>query len=79
MKNKEEKDYKPVSCNLYDRLEAFASLGQQVQMRYRSETGEELEQQVRIVDLETKDKQEFLITKSGLRLRLDQILSITEG
>lgn len=73
-----KKDYKRVSCNFYDQLELYATLKQTVLVRYKNQEGNEEEQELKIKTFETKNKEEFLISNDGLRLRLDNIISCTK-
>jgi thiopurine S-methyltransferase len=61
--------YIPIDCSLYDHYEAAATLRQQVELRLvdgSSRTG-------RIVDLQVKDKVEWMRLEDGQEIRLDHI------
>ena len=67
-------DYKPFDCSLHDELESAATLRRTVSIVY--ETSEEsLEVKDRIVDVFSKDGEEFIRLASGLTIRLDRIIS----
>ena len=67
-------DYKPIDCSLHDELESAATLRRTVSIVY--ETSEEsLEVKDRIVDVFSKDGEEFIRLASGLTIRLDRIIS----
>ena len=73
-----EEKYRRVSCNLYDELESYATLKKQLLVNYFEKEMKIKEEELLIVNLETKDKSEYLVTEKGTRIRLDQIISITE-
>lgn len=64
-------NYKPISCSLYDRFEAYAVKKEKVSLTTTNETIEGV-----IIDLFSKDQIEFLKLKSGKIIRLDHIQSI---
>ena len=68
--------YKPISCDYVDYIEILAMRRTAVNIIYLDQGKEQLLDDDRIVTWETKSKEEFLITKSGLRIRLDFIVSI---
>ncbi len=70
--------YRCVSCDFYDQLEQYATRNTKLFLSYlASDATEQLQAVIRIATLETKNKEEYMITKSGLRLRLDRIISLT--
>jgi Rho-binding antiterminator len=69
--------YKRISCDFYDILEGYATLKKKVLITY-FENDSEIKEEVEIKTLETKDKSEYLISQLGKRIRLDQIISMTE-
>ncbi len=72
-----QEDYKRVSCDFYDKLEAFATLKKKVEVIYTDKDNIEKKESFLIRTLETKNKSEYLISESGIVIRLDQILKIT--
>lgn len=72
---KDPKIYKPVACDLVDQIEILATQKKQVELSYH--TGKSIVTEKHILKTwETKNQEEFLITRSGLRVRLDKIQSI---
>ncbi|MEL6923196.1 MAG: hypothetical protein AAFO94_04040 [Bacteroidota bacterium] len=69
--------YKPINCNYYDVLEGYASLRKRLAIQYLDEAGELQTEETRIVNFETKQKEEFAILASGTRVRLDRIQEVT--
>ncbi|MEN0005948.1 MAG: hypothetical protein AAF798_17490 [Bacteroidota bacterium] len=68
--------YQPISCNFYDELEALATLRQIATINYRLGNGQTATAEGKIVNLYTKDKEEFLELDSGFTLRLDYLISV---
>ncbi len=73
-------DYKHIPCSLYDALEAAALRGAHVALRTTEEEGQE--RIIRVVDLVSRDKQEFLVARDAetdeeLLVRLDAVVSVT--
>lgn len=73
-----DKEYKRVSCDFYDQLEIHASRKSRLKIKFVNEDEETKELKTAIKTLETKNKEEFLVTESGHRLRLDRILGLSE-
>ena len=68
--------YQCGGCHFYDQLEAYATLKTEVSIAYKHQT--EIKAIVtKIKDLQTVNKQEFLITQKNITIRLDHIISIT--
>lgn len=72
-----KQNYTPVSCLLYDELERYAVKSTNVKIKYL-EDNEEKSIEDFIINLETKNKEEFLILKSGGKIRLDKIISLND-
>lgn len=70
------KTYKAVGCDFMDQIEILASRGKEVELTYLNEIGIAHKTITVLKTWETKEKEEFLITVDGLRLRLDYVLSI---
>jgi Rho-binding antiterminator len=68
--------YQSVSCSFYDELEALATLRRICTIRYRTETGESVSIESKIIDLYTVNKSEFLKLKDGTEIRLDRLISV---
>ena len=67
------KGYTPIDCNLYDRLVLLSSHKSPIVMipnKYNIAQGDYITDLVTIAT-----KEEFMIMKSGLRIRLDEIAS----
>ena len=67
--------YIPINCSYYDELEAAATQAKIVKLVYRDKSGEK-QLDTRIVNLYTKNKEEFMVLENGLEIRLDHLLSI---
>lgn len=65
-----QKNYKPVSCTLYDILTEASVLKRKIRIQLNGEP-EILE--VLVKDILTKQGEEFLITQDGRSIRLDEI------
>ena len=69
------KPYIPIDCSYYDRLEAWATLRENVTIKLNEKP--ELLTGV-IKDLYVRDKVEYLLLNSGKEIRLDQIASVND-
>lgn len=67
--------YIPIACGFYDELESLAVKNKEVNFKY-IENKQECEINDFIKDLKTKNKEEFVILKSGKEIRLDKLISI---
>ena len=70
-----EKEYQPISCTFYDRLEAAATLNKKVELKYYNEE-KLLTISTTIISLEIKDKIEYMGLADGTEVRLDAIHSL---
>ena len=68
--------YIPINCSYYDELEAIATLRSIVDIAYQLPDGTPHTDRTRIVDLFTRDKEEFMVLENDTTIRLDAILSI---
>lgn len=68
--------YQLVSCSFYDELEAIATLSRICTIRYRTETGEAVSIESKIIDLYSANKSEFLKLQDGTEIRLDRLISV---
>lgn len=66
-------DYKPISCSVYDQLEALAVQRREVTLQFTDASGAEQLLTTGIKDLQTRDSVEYLITSSGIEIRLDRL------
>ena len=73
---KDERPYKPIACDYVDYIEHLATLRQKSDLVYR--TGDEVltQKDEWIKTWENRAGIEYMITKSGLEIRLDDIISI---
>jgi len=67
-------DYKRISCDFYDHFEIYASRKTWVSIVHKNGTV----YNTRIKNLQTANKEEFAIIESGKRIRLDDILELSE-
>lgn len=65
-----QKNYKPVSCTLYDTLTEAAVMKRKLRICVQGEP-EPIE--ISVQDILTKNGEEFLITQDGRSIRLDDI------
>lgn len=70
------KKYQPINCHFYDELELLAVRRIACPIVYHNEQDEILERTDVIVDFKIVDEAEFMILKSGERIRLDRIVSV---
>lgn len=69
--------YQPIDCNYYDRLEALATLRQRSRIDYVNTEGQSTTlEAVLIVDLQTRNKEEFMILEDGQEIRLDKLIAV---
>ncbi len=69
------KGYQPIDCNFHDKLLDRATRKSKVMLEYDHSNGRQKEEVV-FKDVYTKDGEEFLLTENGMKIRLDQIVSI---
>lgn len=69
------KTYKPIACSYHDFLLEVATFKKNITIVYL-ENDLEKEITTSIVDVYTKKGEEFLITKTNLTIRLDQLISV---
>lgn len=72
---KNEKNYKPVSCDFYDQLEAAATTGAECTIVLKSQGDQQRELKGTIKNLETRDHIEYAQMEDGTEFRLDEIKS----
>lgn len=69
-------DYRPINCSYYDELEAIATLRKRVAVIYEGKQGQQKLEAVGIVNLYTKNKEEFVVLTNGQTIRLDHLISV---
>jgi len=67
--------YKPIDCNFYDKLEAFATSKKICLIIYK-QADEIINIHSKIVNLETINKEEFMVLEDDVRVRLDYLVSV---
>lgn len=72
-------DYTPVSCELYDKLEAIATLHRTSQIAYRNEAGDTVETTGKIIDVYAKDGADYCKLEDDTVIRLDRLDAIEAG
>ena len=72
------KPYQPISCDLYDVLEAFAVAKKLVQIRFRDAEGVVQRRCAAIRDLFSREGSEFLLTSTGETFRIDRLVMVDE-
>lgn len=69
------RQYQPIDCNFYDRLEAWATLKQKINITYLE--GSDTRKVNGIIQkLFIRQGAEFLELDSGLRIRLDKLVEV---
>lgn len=69
-------DYRMVSCDFHDQIEALATLSQPCQIIYHDASDKKVEVRDQIVDVYAANKADFLKLKNGTEIRLDRIVSV---
>lgn len=70
--------YQPINCNFYDHFEAAIVQRRAVSLEFKLPDGTVTRQTVKLKDLKTVDKEEFVQLANGEWLRLDQVISLDE-
>lgn len=70
------REYQPIDCGLHDRLEDVAIRHASSRLRYRDANGSEIESDEVIDDVFARDGVEYVRTRSGLEIRLDDIVAL---
>jgi len=78
MKGRKNTDYRPVSCSFIDYVEHYATLRMEVSVCYTDAAGTKvcITTQIRTWILE--DGVEYLVLATGLRVRMDHVVSVAE-
>lgn len=74
--HQDAQDYRPISCDFHDVLEATATLRRLARIEFMDEAGNRLLRDARIVDLVTRPDGEFMQLSSGESVRLDRIIAV---
>jgi len=70
-----EKKYLPIDCNYYDELVLLIMQKTPCEVIYRDNKGQELTIHIRLKNVYTKDKAEYLELENGTTIRLDRLVS----
>ena len=73
-----KKQYIPINCSYYDRLEAWATLKTEVSVDYLNEREEPENTKGYIKDLITKEGAEYVLLSDDKLIRLDYLLKIND-
>jgi len=74
MKNEEE--YRPIDCDVHDKLESLATLKQPADLIYTDESGSEQRACGVIADVYTEGDAEWMRLEGGEVIRLDMLRSV---
>ncbi len=66
--------YRPIDCSLHDEFELRAVRQVRCELVYRDESGVEQHRSGRIVDLTTRNGEEYLRLDDGTEVRLDRVI-----
>ncbi|MEM6697006.1 MAG: hypothetical protein AAF806_18860 [Bacteroidota bacterium] len=69
-------DYQPISCSFYDILEESATLRKKSIIYFYNTDWQEKQIVSRIINLFTKEKEEFMELENGEVIRLDHLISV---
>ncbi len=72
-------DYTPVSCELYDQLEAIATLHRTAKITYHNAADEKKHIESKIVDVYAKDGADYCKLGDDTIIRLDRLAAIEAG
>jgi Rho-binding antiterminator len=73
-----DKEYHPIKCDYYDRLEEWATRKQALTIKYLSEDEQEQQAEGVVIDLYVREHVEYLELNNGTEIRLDRIKSIND-
>ena len=68
--------YSPISCDFHDILEAAATTGKVVHVRFLDEEGLVQHRSASIVDVFSREGAEYLSVSTGETLRLDRLIAV---
>jgi Rho-binding antiterminator len=69
-------EYRPISCEFHDVLEALATTRRAAHIRFRAADGTEQERTASVQDVFARAGAEYLVTGAQETLRLDQLISV---
>ncbi|MBC7693102.1 MAG: modulator protein [Methylotenera sp.] len=75
MKEQNSNDYKPVSCDLMDQLEALSSHQTPVRLKVSQKDGSVAWLNGTITDIYARDHADYLKLDSGQEIRLDAVIT----
>lgn len=70
-----KKEYHPIDCNYYDELVLLIMEKAPCEIIYNDEKGHRISTRMRLTNIYTKEKVEYLDLEDGTTLRLDQLIS----
>ena len=73
---KDSRPYTPISCDYVDYIEHLATLRRAVDIEYRLDGQPQIQKDDRIKTWENESGVEYLISRSGLKIRMDDIIAI---
>jgi len=68
--------YTPIKCSFYDMLESYATLQKRIKIEIKIDVSGSKIIEEKIVDFELRNGEELAVLSSGIRIRLDYILSV---
>ena len=68
--------YQPIDCHFHDRLLAYATLRQTVEIVYRADAATERTVDARITDVYTRRGEEYAVLSTGAIIRLDRLVRV---
>lgn len=71
--------YTCVGCEFYDQLEILAMRKNQVRIIYKNKENKNSTIVTYIKTLQTRNKEEFIVTLSGKEIRLDKIVEVSKN
>lgn len=76
--NINKKHYSPISCSYYDRLEAWATLKTVCEVKFQRPDAESFQVvEARIVDIYSKNREEYIVLDTDEVIRLDRLASVS--
>ncbi|UTW60816.1 hypothetical protein KFE98_12350 [bacterium SCSIO 12741] len=67
--------YTPINCTFHDKLLDLATLRKVIEIHYLDPDEKEQVVEDRIVDIYTRKGEEFMVLHSGIKFRLDYLIS----
>jgi Rho-binding antiterminator len=68
--------YQPINCSFYDELEILAMRKRKVTVEFRDEDNQDTSAEDVIVDVYSRNKEEFLKLRGGQIIRLDRLIRV---